>query len=282
MRAPAGRRLSTEARKQPTASFRARISRHASHELSRGSQASGAIIFRKHHSDGALRVLALLLAACVSACAYHLNDPIEAHYQRYAARMPEGDRVFACSAYGCRKQTPFQFTGADIAKLQAMMAPAKTKTAADERAALRETLAWMEHRVDDEVGTSNDRPGDDMAGNGDPTQMDCVDVATNLSSYMLVLDRHHLLHYHSVGGVYVKEDYLKGVSGWTHYAGILIEKASGRKFAVDGWLLASGKPPEITAIEKWYIDDSDILFGNGSDAPETTSSIAPANAPKRN
>jgi hypothetical protein len=34
-----------------------------------------------------------------------------------------------------------------------------------------------------------------------------------------------------------------------------------RKYAVDGWLLASGKPPEITEVEKWYIDDNDILFG---------------------
>ena len=44
------------------------------------------------------------------------------------------------------------------------------------------------------------------------------------------------------------------------FAGILIEKGSNQKYAVDGWLLASGKPPEITEVEKWYIDDNDILF----------------------
>ena len=182
--------------------------------------------------------IAMLLSACVAGCAYHLDDPVDAHYQRYKARMPEGDRVFACHAYGCKIQTPFRFTDADIAKLQSLMPAAKTKTAADERAAIRETLASMEHRVDAEVGTANDRPGDDFAGSGDPSQMDCVDVATNLSSYMLVLDGHQLLRHHSVGGVYVKEDYRKGVSGWTHYAGILIEKGSNQKYAVDGWLLA--------------------------------------------
>ncbi len=32
------------------------------------------------------------------------------------------------------------------------------------------------------------------------------------------------------------------------------------KHAVDGWLLASGKPPEITEVEKWYVDDSEIVF----------------------
>ena len=51
-------------------------------------------------------------------------------------------------AYGYKIQTPFRFTDADIAKLQSLMSAAKTKTAADERTAIRETLAWMEHRVD--------------------------------------------------------------------------------------------------------------------------------------
>ena len=32
--------------------------------------------------------------------------------------MPERDSVFVCSAYGCRTQTEFKFTSADIATLQ--------------------------------------------------------------------------------------------------------------------------------------------------------------------
>ncbi len=113
----------------------------------------------------------------------------------------------------------------------------------------------------DVIGTSADRPADDMAGNGDPTQMDCVDVATNMTSYLLILDRHKLLRHHTVGPVFVKEDWRRGISGWPHYAAILKENKTGQQYAVDGWLLASGKPPEIVEAEKWYIDDSDILFG---------------------
>ncbi len=210
---------------------------------------------------GVRAFLALALAAVTAGCAYHGDALIDDHFQRFKAQMPDGDKVFACSAYGCRTQTPFRFTDADIAKLQSMMSAAKTKTAADERAAVRDTLAWMERRVDTAVGTANDRPGDDFGGSGDPSQMDCVDVATNLSSYLVILERHKLLRHHSVGAVFVKEDYRKGFSGWTHYAGILVEKGSNHKYAVDGWLLASGKPPEITEVEKWYIDDSDIIFG---------------------
>jgi hypothetical protein len=224
----------------------------------------------------------IVLAFCVAGCAYHDDGPIDAHYMRYKARLPEGDRVFVCSAYGCRTQTPFRFSGADIAHLKSMMSDTHTATPADERRALATTLAWMEQRVGDTVGTSADRPADDLAGNGDPTQMDCVDVATNMSSYLLVLERHKLLRHHTVGPVYVKEDLRRGFSGWPHYAAIIKEKASPQRFAVDGWLLASGKPPEIVETEKWYIDDGDILFGSKgpaasageAESPVTTGSVA--------
>ena len=210
------------------------------------------------------RVVALLLAAGLGGCSYSNIGPIDEHYATYKARMPEGERVFVCSSYGCRTQTPFKFTASDIAQLQKMMSAARTKTAADERKAIKSTLGWMETRVDKVVGTSADRPGDDGLGNGDPTQMDCVDVATNLSSYLLILERQKLLRHHSVGSIFVKEDIRRGFSGWTHYAAILVETKSKQRYAVDGWLMASGQPPEIVETEKWYIDDSELMFGNKS------------------
>jgi hypothetical protein len=211
---------------------------------------------------------AALLSAAVAGCAYH-SGLIDDHYSQFKARMPESDKVFVCSAYGCRTQTEFRFTSADAATLQTMMSASRTATPADERQAIRTTLAWMERRVGDVVGTSADRPGDDLAGNGDPTQMDCVDIATNLSSYLLILERHKLLRHHTVGPVFAKEDLRRGISGWLHFAAILIENKSKQEYAVDGWLLASGKPPEIVEREKWYIDDSSIVFG-GQDSGKGT------------
>jgi len=207
-------------------------------------------------------IVVMLLLAVLGGCAYHSDLTVDAHYQRYKARMPEGDRVFVCSSYGCRTQTRFRFTDTDIAKLRSMMSPAHTASAEDERHAVADTLGWMGRRVGAVVGTSADRPADDMAGNGDPTQMDCVDLATNLTSYLLILERHKLLRHHSVGPIMTKEDLRRGFSGWPHYASILVETKSGQRYAVDGWLLASGKPPEIVKAEKWYIDDSDIVFGS--------------------
>ena len=89
--------------------------------------------------------------------------------------------------------------------------------------------------------------------------MDCVDVATNLSSYALVMERHKLFRHHSVGSMHVKEDIRRGWTGQP-LRGILVETKGGQKYAVDGWLLASGKPPEIVEVEKWYIDDNNLLL----------------------
>jgi hypothetical protein len=220
-------------------------------------------------------VIVMLLAASVAGCAYNNDGPIEEHFQRYKARLPDRDKVFVCSAYGCRTQTPFRFNDADIAQMQKMLSASHTATPEDERQAVAVTLAWMERRVGDAIGTSADRPADDLAGNGDPTQMDCVDIATNLTSYLLVLEQHKLLHHHSVGSVYAKEDLRRGFAGWPHYAAILVESKSGQQYAVDGWKLASGHPPEITEREKWYIDDSDIVFGKKS-------AVTSATGPQRN
>jgi hypothetical protein len=83
---------------------------------------------------------------------------------------------------------------------------------------------------------------------------------------VIILERHKLLRHHSVGS--------RGISGWLHFAAILIENKSKQQYAVDGWLLASGQAPEITEVEKWYIDDNHILFGNM--APITTGSTQPS------
>jgi hypothetical protein len=141
-----------------------------------------------------------------------------------------------------------------------MSEPKRDAGPAEERLRIAHTLAWMEKRVGDAVGTSADRPGDDFFGAGDPTQMDCVDVATNLTSYLLVLDSNGLIKHHIIGSVYIKEDIRKGFSGWTHYAGTIVESNTKQKYAVDGWKLPSGEEPEIVEVERWYIDDREIAL----------------------
>ena len=200
-------------------------------------------------------IFALLLAGC----AHDNYRSVEQYFQDLATRPPEKNRVTVCSAYGCRTQTAFRFSESDVAHMRKTMGATSARTPTAERAAIAQTLAWMEKRVGDVVGTSADRPGDDLAGGGDPTQMDCVDVATNLTSYLLVLQYNGLLLSHTVGPVTIKEDARRGFDGWTHYAAVLVETSSQQRFAVDGWKLTSGIPPEIIEVQYWYIPDTEII-----------------------
>ena len=122
--------------------------------------------------------------------------------------------------------------------------------------------------VGDVIGTKDDRPGMDFAASGDPTQQDCVDEATNTTSYLTVLQSKGLLRHHTVSTPFAKENFLRGVAGWTHWTAVLVEKpfagnprakipasVGGQRWAVDSWIYANGENPAIVEAEKWYIED---------------------------
>ena len=51
-----------------------------------------------------------------------------------------------------------------------------------------------------------------FAASGDPSQQDCVDEATNTTSYLLVLQANGLLKHHTVSGTMSKENLAGGVA----------------------------------------------------------------------
>ncbi|HXE69029.1 MAG TPA: hypothetical protein VN523_06695, partial [Hyphomicrobiaceae bacterium] len=168
--------------------------------------------------------------------------------------------VYVCHAYGCRMQTAFRFTDTDIGQIKTLMIKTrKADTPYEERRAVAYAIGWMEKRTGDVIGTSADRPGMDFSASGDPTQQDCVDEATNTTSYLLILERNGLLKHHTVGTPFSKENLLRGVAGWPHWTAVLKENANGQKWAVDSWIYANGENPAIVEAERWYISSLDQL-----------------------
>ena len=132
-------------------------------------------------------------------------------------------------------------------------------TPAEERRAVAYAVGWMETRTGDVIGTKDDRPGMDFTAPGDPTQQDCVDEATNTTSYLTVLQSNGFLKYHTVGTPFSKENLLRGVGGWPHWTAVLVETSGSQKWAVDSWIYKNGENPAIVEVEKWYIDSLDNL-----------------------
>ena len=204
---------------------------------------------------------ALLAGLVAGACTHEGFGTNERHFATFSVPEPKGTTVHVCHAYGCKMRTKFTFNDADIAELSAIMKKWRTKadTAEDERRGVAYAIGWMETRVGNVIGTKDDRPGMDFSASGDPTQQDCVDEATNTTSYLSVLQDRALLKHHTVAAPFAKENYLRGVAGWTHWTAVLVEKTNKQRWAVDSWIYANGENPAIVKAEEWYISSLNEL-----------------------
>jgi hypothetical protein len=200
------------------------------------------------------RALALAVLLGAAGCTHPGFGSIENHFAVFNARPPKGSTVYVCHAYGCRMNTRFTFTPKDMADISKLMSSTrKADTPHEERRAVAYAIGWIERRVGDAIGTKDDRAGMDFAASGDPTQQDCVDEATNTTSYLTVLANNGLLKHHTLGVPFSKENYLRGVAGWTHWTAVLVENGTGQRWAVDSWIFANGENPAIVEAEKWYM-----------------------------
>ena len=205
--------------------------------------------------------LMLMAAVLLGGCTHEGFGSSANHFARFSVPEPTKNTVYVCHAYGCQMRTKFRFTDQDIAELTAIMKKWRTKadTAEEERRGVAYAIGWIERRVGDVVGTKDDRAGMDFAGSGDPTQQDCVDESTNTTSYMTVMQANGLLRHHKVGVPFSKENYLRGIAGWTHWTAVLIENASQQHWAVDSWIYANGENPAVVKTEEWYMSTLDAL-----------------------
>lgn len=201
-------------------------------------------------------------AALLAGCTHMPNTSAAMHLLSFNVPPPQANAVHVCSAYGCQKRTKVRFSKADIGAIAAVMRKTrKDMSGAEERRAVAYAIAWFEKTVGDRIGTSVDRPGMDFFGSGDPTQFDCVDEATNTTSYLLVLQDAGLLKHHRVDAPFAKENYLRGVAGWTHWTAVLRETETNQRWAVDSWAYENGENPIVAKAEEWYISDLDTLSG---------------------
>lgn len=196
------------------------------------------------------------LALTASACTFEREGPPEYHYQEFKTDAPRGNTYTICHAYGCNMQTPVVIGPAEVKLIAAEMKRiAKSNTPGEERRAIAYAVSWMERYVGNKIGTKGDRPGMEFNGPGDPTQQDCVDEATNTTSYLLVLERNGLLKHHKVGRPFSRGNILLGVSNWVHWTATMNENSTGVKWAVDSWIYENGENPAIVEANKWYRKD---------------------------
>jgi hypothetical protein len=204
-------------------------------------------------------MLVVLLAAVVAGCGYSSSDEVRKHYVKFGTAPPQGNKVTVCHAYSCKQQTTYAFSREDIAEIAAVMKKVKrSDTPFEERRAAAYAIGHIEGKVGAKIGIE-DRAGMQFTAANNPTQQDCVDEATNTTSYLLVLQTNGLLKHHTVEGTMYKQNLARGlatlnpVKYWPHFAAVLKEKGSGQRYAVDSWSGPNGENPAVVKVEDWYI-----------------------------
>ena len=120
---------------------------------------------------------------------------------------------------------------------------------------------------------SRTAPAWTLAARAIPTQQDCVDEATNTTSYLLVLDRHGLLKHHAVERPFAKDS----LTHWTHWAAVIRETDNGERFAIDSSAGVNGENPTVQAAASFYVPDT---YADRT-PPETGLATAEAQAPRQ-
>ena len=192
---------------------------------------------------------ALAAVMLVAGCAgQYVGQPLN-WYRKHGGTPPTGDRIFVCHAFGCAIRTPVTISSASRAKAARIMRSGAGSPAA-ERKAIAAAIAWFEKRVAPTVGSGGDVGGLDLWNAGVPGQMDCIDEATNATSYLLLLQSWKLLRHHTVASPVARGFFLDG--RYPHATAVVVDKSSGTPWAIDSWPHANGKKPDVLTLQSWF------------------------------
>ncbi|MBL8539225.1 MAG: hypothetical protein JNK68_02520 [Betaproteobacteria bacterium] len=195
----------------------------------------------KRCTVGALTLGAVLAATTVSTQAQALFDR-----RPVLIADPVPGRFSVCHGHTCSVVVTVGLSAAEWQRVRSVFAPSPPDAAA-ERGRIAAAIALMEDMVGTYTGTWRDLGGD-VRGFARPGQMDCVDEATNSTTYLQMLAADHLLEWHTVGPVLKRGHLLWGVP---HATAVIVETASGGMWAVDSWFLDNGLPPYIVPYRVW-------------------------------
>lgn len=172
-----------------------------------------------------------------------VEDPeISAAVDRNAA--PEA--IAYCHGYGCGTTHLVKLAPAEWNAIRQLFQPPPA-SAAHERRAIATAGSLFEQAAARQAGTGGDKPGTPFSIN-DPTQLDCVDESINTSSFLHLLAREKLLHWHDVAEPARRYAFLMlGV----HFTAVITDRADNARYAVDSWFHANGEPPEVVALPLW-------------------------------
>ena len=157
--------------------------------------------------------------------------------------------INVCWGYGCDHSARVLLPRQDWQAIRDLMTPSAPDPAR-ERARVARAIARFERAAGAATGTDEDQGGN-LAGSGRPGQQDCIDESRNTTGYLQVLAERGLLRWHDVGARQRRAKWILD----QHWTAVLVERDTGRRWAVDSWFLDNGRRPYIQALDAWLDKD---------------------------
>jgi len=117
---------------------------------------------------------------------------------------------------------------------------------AEERERIRQAIALLETMVGSITGTWRDKGGN-VAGSGEPGQLDCISESRNTTTYLQLLFDDGLLKWHEVGDRRLRHPLIFN----DHWTAVITDNSNGHQYAVDSWFLDNGEPPGVLPLSDW-------------------------------
>lgn len=171
-------------------------------------------------------------------------------YRPYLVKKKIGEitleNIPHCHGYGCRLKSYTTLTKAEWKQVGKYF---KTKRSAEqERTAIAQAIGQMEKTVGKKLGTDQDIAGTyDKLGN---EQHDCVDESVNTTVYLDLLNQKNLLKHHDISNIAARVPLLGGGGGF-HQTAVIVERETGKRFAVDSWFHDNGNKAEVVPLNEW-------------------------------
>jgi hypothetical protein len=159
---------------------------------------------------------------------------------------PRPARFSVCYGHSCSRVATVAVSTVEWQRVRSVFSDAPASPA-EERVRIAEAIALMETLVGARTGTWRDYGGD-LRGFARPGQMDCVDEATNSTTYLRMFAADNWLKWHQVGPIRKRGHLLWGIP---HATAVIVESVSGESWAVDSWYRDNGLPPYIVPYGTW-------------------------------
>ncbi len=151
---------------------------------------------------------------------------------------------YSCTDYHCDEGETVSLSAQQWSQVRALFAAPRSP--AEERRQVRAAIALLEVQVGGITGTSRDL-AKNVAGAGQPGQLDCISESKNTTTYLQLLSNDGLLHWHTVEERRLRHPWILDL----HWAAVIRDKNSGKRYAVDSWFLDNGQLPYIQPLDQW-------------------------------